>query len=56
MLDVYAVKVALADRVEIEMEEAGRLMDADEVGTWTCPSDICVTGAPLVADADTDPD
>lgn len=56
MLDVYAVEVALADRVEIEMEEAGRLMDADEVGTWTCPSDICVTGAPLVADADTDPD
>lgn len=56
MLDVYAVEVALADRVEIEMEEAGRLMDAGEVGTWTCPSEICVTGAPLVADADTDTD
>lgn len=26
-------------------------MDTDEVGTWTCPSEICVTGAPLVADA-----
>lgn len=53
-----AIEVALADIVEIEMEEAGRVMDTDEVGTWTCPSEICVTGAPLVADADaeTDPD
>lgn len=53
-----AVEVALADIVKIEMEEAGRVMDTDEVGTWTCPSEICVTGAPLGADADaeTDPD
>lgn len=29
-------------------------MDADEVGTWICPSEICVTGEPLVADADPD--
>lgn len=56
MLDVYAVAVALADCVEIEMEETGRLMDADEVGTWSCPSEICVTGAPVVADADADAD
>lgn len=56
MLDVYAVAVALADCVEIEMEEIGRLMDADEVGTWSCPSEICVTGAPVVADADADTD
>lgn len=55
-LDVKVVAVALADRVEIEMEEPGRVMDADEVGTWTCPSEICVTGRPLVADTDTDPD
>lgn len=34
MLDIDAVVVvALADVVEIEMEEAGRLMDTDEVGT-----------------------
>lgn len=56
VLDVYAVEVALADSVEIEMDEGGRLIAADEVGTWTCPSEICVTGAPLVADTDTDPD
>ena len=55
-LDVKAVEVALADRVVIEMEEPGRVMDADEVGTWTCPSEICVTGRPLVADTDTDTD
>lgn len=55
-LDVKVVAVALADRVEIEMEEPGRVMDADEVGTWTCPSEICVTERPLVADTDTDPD
>lgn len=55
VLDVNAVVVALEDRVEIEMEEeAGRVMDTDEVGTWTCPSEICVTGAPVVADADPD--
>lgn len=56
MLDIDTVEVTLADRVEIEIEEAGRVMDADEVGTWTCPSEIWVTGRPLVADADTDPD
>lgn len=56
LLDVYAVEVALADRVEIEMEEAGRVMNTDEVGTWTRPSEICVTGTPLVVDADADPD
>lgn len=34
MLDIDAVAVvALADVVEIEMEETGRLMDTDEVGT-----------------------
>lgn len=34
MLDIDAVVVvALADVVEIEMEETGRLMDTDEVGT-----------------------
>lgn len=34
LLDIDAVVVvALADRVEIEMEETGRLMDAEEVGT-----------------------
>lgn len=53
-LDVDAVVVALVGRVEIEMEEPGRVMDAEEVGTWTCPSEICVTGMPLVADADPD--
>lgn len=56
MLDVDTVVVALADRVEIEMEEPGRVMDVDKVGTWTCPSEIWVTGTTLVADADTDPD
>lgn len=50
VLDVDAVVVALPDFVEIEMEELERVMDA-EVGTWTCPSEICVTGVMLVADA-----
>lgn len=54
VLDVDIVVVALAGRVEIEMEELGREMDAEEVGTWTCPSEICVTGTPLVADAEPD--
>lgn len=55
-LDVDAVVVALVGRVKIEMEEPGPVMDAEEVGTWTCPSEICVTGMPLVADADPDAD
>lgn len=24
------------------------------MGTWTCPSEICVTGTPVVADAELD--